>query len=147
MQSGEKHYSNGEVTITWKPELCSHSTRCWKHTGGLPQVFNPKERPWIKPEGADTAAIIAQVKQCPSGALGYFMNDADTEMPAASPEHSETHVTVSSRGPLLISGNLVIKDPEGKEIMRCNSAALCRCGASSRKPFCDGSHNGIGFED
>lgn len=78
--SGKEHtYGNGEVTIVWKKELCIHSTRCWK---GLHAVFRPGERPWIRPEGAATKEIIAQVKQCPSGALSFRMDN----VPAA-PEH------------------------------------------------------------
>lgn len=65
------HYTNNEVTVVWKPKLCIHSTNCWK---GLIQVFNPKERPWIKMDGATTERITEQVKKCPSGALSYFMN-------------------------------------------------------------------------
>jgi uncharacterized Fe-S cluster protein YjdI len=41
----------------------------------LIDVFNPKEKPWIKMDGATTEKIIDQVKKCPSGALGYFMNE------------------------------------------------------------------------
>lgn len=67
-----KNYTNGEVTIVWKPDLCSHSANCAR---GLPRVFNPKERPWIRPEGATTEQIVEQVKKCPSGALSYFMNE------------------------------------------------------------------------
>ncbi len=76
-------YTNGEVTIVWKPSLCIHSKRCWM---GLPGVFKPGERPWIHPEGASTEAIVAQVGQCPSGALTFRLNaageapqDEDTE--------------------------------------------------------------------
>ena len=70
-----KKYTNGEVTIVWKPDLCTHSTNCWKGANGLREVFNPMEKPWIKPEGAPTERIIEQVKRCPSGALSYFMNE------------------------------------------------------------------------
>ena len=59
-------YTNGEVTIVWKPALCIHSRNCWK---GLPDVFKPGERPWIRPEGTDSDRIAAQVGLCPSGAL------------------------------------------------------------------------------
>lgn len=65
-------YSNGEVTIVWQPELCIHSGRCAR---GLPEVFKPKEKPWITPENSTSVKIIAQVKRCPSGALRYFVND------------------------------------------------------------------------
>ena len=70
-----KHYTNGEVTIVWQSGLCTHSTQCWKGSGGLKEVFNPMEKPWIKPEGASTERIIEQVKKCPSGALSFFMNE------------------------------------------------------------------------
>jgi uncharacterized Fe-S cluster protein YjdI len=61
-----KEYSNGEITIVWKPKLCQHSGVCVKT---LPLVYNPKERPWIKPENATTDGLINQVAKCPSGAL------------------------------------------------------------------------------
>ena len=62
-------YTNGEVTVIWKPNICIHSSVCWK---GLIKVFDPRERPWIKMDGATTERIIEQVKKCPSGALSYF---------------------------------------------------------------------------
>ena len=64
-------YSNGEVTIVWKPDLCIHSGNCAR---GLPQVFKAREKPWITPEGSTTEKIIEQVKKCPSEALSFFMN-------------------------------------------------------------------------
>lgn len=71
------HYTNGEVTVIWKPKICIHSALCWK---GLIEVFNPREKPWIKPEGATTEQIIEQVRKCPSGALSFFLNaDKATE--------------------------------------------------------------------
>lgn len=60
------HYSNGEITITWKPEVCIHSGICAR---GLHAVFNPQRRPWIDMSQAGSATIVEQVKKCPSGAL------------------------------------------------------------------------------
>ena len=74
MKEITKKYTNGEVTIVWKPEMCQHSRVCWSKTTGLPEVFNPAEKPWIKPEAATTEQLIEQIKKCPSGALSYFMN-------------------------------------------------------------------------
>ena len=68
----KKEYTNGEVTIIWKPELCAHAGECVK---ALPNVYKPKEKPWIQAEGADTDALIAQINKCPSGALTYRMNE------------------------------------------------------------------------
>jgi uncharacterized Fe-S cluster protein YjdI len=61
-----KRYSNGEVTVIWQPSLCRHTGICFR---GLPQVFDPRRRPWVILEGADTDSIIKQVECCPSGAL------------------------------------------------------------------------------
>ena len=65
------HYSNDEITVDWKPELCQHSTRCWTQ---LLQVFDPREKKWIKPDGATAERIKEQVALCPSGALQFHYN-------------------------------------------------------------------------
>ncbi len=66
-----KEYTNGEVTIVWQSAKCIHSANCVRNN---PDVFQPKEKPWIKPEGSITEKIIDTVKKCPSGALTYFLN-------------------------------------------------------------------------
>ena len=70
-----KEYSNGEVTIVWKNNLCIHSANCVKNN---PDVFKPKEKPWITPENSTTEKIIETVKKCPSGALTYYLNNETT---------------------------------------------------------------------
>ena len=72
-----KSYSNGEITVVWKPVVCQHSTVCWKEATGLPSVFNPREKPWIKMEGGTTEQIIQQVNKCPSGALSFYFNEVN----------------------------------------------------------------------
>ena len=69
MENNKKHeYSNGDLTIVWQPTLCIHSGICART---LPQVYDPKGRPWIKPENATTQELMAQIDRCPSGALSY----------------------------------------------------------------------------
>lgn len=69
-----KQYSNGELTVVWKQKLCTHSGVCVRT---LPEVYNTKEKPWIKPENASTAELKAQIDKCPSGALSFFMNEEE----------------------------------------------------------------------
>jgi uncharacterized Fe-S cluster protein YjdI len=76
MKEMTRHYSNGEVTVVWKPHLCRHSAVC---VVGLPAVFDATRSPWINIEGASTDDVIVQVKQCPSGALSYVMNSQTKE--------------------------------------------------------------------
>jgi len=59
-------YSNGEITILWKPQLCIHSGICVKT---LPKVYDPKAKPWLTPQNATSEELKLQVAQCPSGAL------------------------------------------------------------------------------
>jgi uncharacterized Fe-S cluster protein YjdI len=136
--SKEHVYTNGEVSIVWKKDLCTHSTRCWHELG---EVFKPGDRPWIKPEGASTEKIISQVKRCPSGALTYFMNATGNAEPEPS-SRSTTGVVVNVMpdGPLIIHGPCSIRMADGSVVEREGNVAFCRCGRSSNKPFCDGSH-------
>ncbi|WCM42597.1 (4Fe-4S)-binding protein [Flavobacterium sp. CBA20B-1] len=138
-----KKYKKDTLTINWEPEKCIHSTKCWRGETGLPTVFNPKEKPWIKPEKESIETIIAHIKQCPSGALSYSLEDEKVEV---NLENQATNVTVLANGPLLCSGNITIVYPDGRTEEKQNNTALCRCGASANKPFCDGNHNKIGFK-
>lgn len=140
MKDITKKYTNGEVTIVWKPGSCIHSKICWT---GLPDVFNPKERPWIKPEAAATQQLIEQVSKCPSGALSYYMNGEEENN---STTEVESIVEVSTNGPLLVYGNITVKDSDGNETKKHKVTAFCRCGASANKPYCDGSHRKIDFK-
>jgi uncharacterized Fe-S cluster protein YjdI len=143
-QNKSKQYTNGEFTVVWKPEACIHSTICWRRTTGLPEVFNPKERPWINMKAGTAQQIEAQVNKCPSGALSFFYNE-----PAAPTGESEleTRVEILPSGPLLVYGNIVVKDKTGAETRKSKVTAFCRCGMSANKPYCDGSHIKTGFND
>ncbi|WP_317898554.1 (4Fe-4S)-binding protein [Aurantibacillus circumpalustris] len=138
-----KKYTNGEITIVWKPSTCIHSTLCWKGSTGLPEVFNPQLKPWIMPEGANTDKVIEHVKKCPSGALSFYYNN---EVEGSTQVSAETKIEAAVNGPLLVYGNVLIKDSKGTEIRKNNVTALCRCGKSDNKPFCDGSHVKHNFE-
>jgi uncharacterized Fe-S cluster protein YjdI len=140
MKDITKKYTNGEITIVWKPNMCIHSTICFK---GLGNVFDPQRRPWITPEAGTTEQIIDQIKKCPSGALSYYLNsEAGDEVKVVA----ETIVETMPNGPLLVYGNVTVKDTNGNLTKKNNVTAFCRCGGSSNKPFCDGSHKKIGFE-
>jgi len=76
-----KKYSNTDITVVWQPQLCIHSTICWKGLEGLPQVFDPREKPWIKIDGADSERIVQQVKKCPSAALSFYYKKMVEENP------------------------------------------------------------------
>ncbi len=143
MAETAKEYSNGEITIVWQQHKCIHSGKCVR---GLPGVFKPQERPWISIKNADTPHLIETVDTCPSGALTWKKVDEDSGSEVEKAIESSTQLSVLADGPILIKGNFEIVDSEGKTIECNDSVALCRCGASENKPFCDGKHKKIGFK-
>ncbi|MEO1808757.1 MAG: (4Fe-4S)-binding protein [Bacteroidota bacterium] len=134
-----KEYTNGDLTVVWKPKKCIHSEICVKT---LPQVYDPNARPWIQPENATIEALQAQIDQCPSGALTYKMKGV--EPTAAST--AATHIAVMQNGPLIVNGEIELTDANGNTTTKAGKTALCRCGHSQNKPYCDGAHARVGFE-
>jgi len=141
-------YTNGEVTVFWKPRLCIHSANCLL---GLPGVFDSDSKPWIDMKGATTEEIMKVVDTCPSRALTYLKNSLKpvaAKRKKAVKKTGNTRIQVLKNGPILISGNFIIRDAAKKKIHIAGEiAAICRCGASKKKPFCDGSHLAIKFTD
>lgn len=135
-----KEYESDELSVIWKPEKCIHSEKCFK---GLPDVFNPNERPWVNVNGAEDKTIKEQIDKCPSGALSYKLkNGQDTSDEIVD----EQIVEVAKGGPLMVYGNIKVKHHDGSETSKHRVTAFCRCGASSNKPYCDGSHKNVDFE-
>ena len=135
MEKITKKYSNGEITVIWKPHLCIHAAICFTE---LPKVFIPYEKPWIKMNGATTDEIIDIVAQCPTQAISYYWNNKDQKGQKA--EEGKTEVIIIKNGPFLVKGSFKVLDIDGNEIVSENPASLCRCGQTKNKPFCDGSH-------
>lgn len=134
-----KEYSNGKLTVVWKPKKCMHSGVC---TNTLPKVYDPNKKPWIEVKNATTEELKAQVMKCPSGALSYYMNDEENQ----EAETLRTKIEVLENGPLLVYGTLNVTDKEGNVETKNKTTAFCRCGASNNKPYCDGSHLKVDFK-
>jgi uncharacterized Fe-S cluster protein YjdI len=147
MSKFDKTYTNGEVTVFWKPDMCMHSTKCFQ---SLPEVFNPNIRPWVQLDKSGTDKIVETVKNCPSGALSFkYNNESPTaeEKPLQEQKtDSFVRINVTPNGPLIVNGNCIIVDKDGTETLKEGKFALCRCGQSIRKPFCDGTHKTLTFD-
>lgn len=134
-----KEYSNGALRVRWEPKKCIHSERCWR---GLIRVFNPKKKPWIDLEGDSKERVMEQIDQCPSGALSYL-----TEEPHRAVEAQNImRITVKKNGPYFVDAPLEIVDGDGNIKLEERRIALCRCGHSNNKPYCDGSHRENDFQ-
>lgn len=147
MDSNDRDYTNGEITVFWRPAKCIHATTCYKE---LIDVFNPRKRPWVNMEGAPTKRIIEVVEKCPTQALYWRYNKDLSADPAYQPKPKEetetfTEIKVMKDGPLLLKGSFRVLNPDGSELKTMRLTSLCRCGSSRNMPFCDGNHRITGF--
>jgi uncharacterized Fe-S cluster protein YjdI/CDGSH-type Zn-finger protein len=134
----KKEYGNDRIVVTWEPAYCIHTGNCLR---GLPTVFDSWRRPWIEVDEASADEIAEVVMTCPTGALHFRRLDGGPQ----EPESVETTVELRPNGPMFVRGKVRIQDPSGHLLREDRRIALCRCGGSENKPFCDGTHRKIGF--
>jgi len=132
-------YAGKEIMIFDNRSICAHAGYC---TDGLKSVFRMNAEPWIDPDGAAVAEVIATIEKCPSGALSYARDGAE-----APPPPRPAMVTVMNDGPYNVTGGVELADLRRGEGASEEHYTLCRCGGSKNKPFCDGTHWSIGFKD
>ena len=134
---GATEYRGAQITVLFNRLVCSASEKCAKN---LPEVFRKSEKPWIAPDRADTQRIIEVVRQCPSGALRY----AVAGRIGSHPQHAPA-IRIARDGPYEVEGGVGLSAVAWCEGASQDRFALCRCGQSKNKPFCDGSHHAAGF--
>jgi CDGSH-type Zn-finger protein/uncharacterized Fe-S cluster protein YjdI len=133
-------YSGNDLTVTWDKRLCIHVQECVRAKG---ELFVNGRRPWSDPDLAEADYVAEVVSRCPTGALTYEMKDGGQGETAPD----ANRVVISNNGPLYISGRLEIDGAEDDMPGVRHRAALCRCGQSKNKPFCDNSHEKAEFVD
>jgi uncharacterized Fe-S cluster protein YjdI len=134
-----KTYEGEGIAVRWEPALCIHVANCIR---ALPNVFDPMARPWVRVDAATADKIADAVMSCPTGALEFVRTDDSPQEEPRVP----TSVQPRLNGPLFVRGDVEIVDGRGETIRRATRLALCRCGASQNKPYCDLSHRSIGFK-
>ena len=132
-------YPGEEVSVEWDGRLCIHVGECGRAQG---ELFVGGRQPWCQPGLVSVEEVVEVVERCPTGALTYRRAYGEGER---APERNT--IVVSNNGPLYLRGDLEIDDV-GDDMPGVRfRAALCRCGESKNKPFCDNSHEEAGFVD
>lgn len=131
----EKRYGGAAIDVIFDPARCLHAAECVR---GLPAVFDPAHRPWIDPDGAPADAVAEVVRRCPSGALRI-----GGDHPPEQPEQPTT-IVAADRAPLFVRGDLRIETKDGT--VAETRAALCDCGQTANRPYCDGSGDCRGWQ-
>jgi CDGSH-type Zn-finger protein/uncharacterized Fe-S cluster protein YjdI len=133
-------YDSDAIVVTYDAGRCIHAREC---VHGLPAVFDPKRKPWVDPRAAKADEVARVIERCPTGALQYERKDGG---PREVPPPINT-VRLAADGPLYLHGKVQVNAADGQPVTRETRVALCRCGQSALKPFCDGSHVKSGFKD
>lgn len=132
-------YNSDDILVNYDVKRCIHAAECVR---GLPAVFDTKKRPWIQPDQATAEEVAEVIMRCPTGALQFERRDGG----ASEPPPDKNTIQVDPDGPLYLHGDIEIMTADGKRLLTDTRVALCRCGASQDKPFCDGSHHKIAFQ-
>jgi CDGSH-type Zn-finger protein/uncharacterized Fe-S cluster protein YjdI len=135
-----RHYTGEGIEVSYDAQRCIHVAECLR---GLPAVFDRARRPWILPSAASNDATAEVVARCPSGALHFARTDGGaTEKP---PEQAT--IVPTRGGPLYVRGCVRLRLSDGSTLLEESRLALCRCGQSRNKPFCDNAHRASSFAD
>ena len=138
MSQKVKRYPSEQIDVTYDIKRCIHAAECVR---GLPAVFDVEKRPWVQPANASADAVAEVIGRCPTGALKFERKDGGT----AESIPNRNQIIITADGPLHVRGNVQIE--VGGETMAETRLALCRCGQSANKPFCDNAHKTADFSD
>ncbi len=132
-------YRGESIHVTYDIRRCIHAEECVRRLG---EVFDTKKRPWIQPDQATPDQVADTISHCPTGALHYERLDGGPaeEVPAVNT------IMLEEDGPVYLSGDLVVQNAEGEQVYADTRLALCRCGESKNKPFCDNTHLRMDFK-
>jgi CDGSH-type Zn-finger protein/truncated hemoglobin YjbI len=140
-------YDGVQLTVLDNRGLCAHSGFC---TDRLHNVFHAGSEPFVTPSGGRFDEIVAAVRACPSGALGFAIEGREAREQVDQPR--ERAIEISKDGPYRITGGITLLNQDATPVLRNAGASLehyslCRCGQSQNKPFCSGMHWYVDFRD
>jgi CDGSH-type Zn-finger protein len=125
------------VVMTDDFSLCTHAGYCGDRFTRVWEMIDETADPVIRER------LQRMVSLCPSGRLAYAPAEGEPDVEPAF----EPHVALCRDGPILVRGGIAVESEDGQSYEVRNRVTLCRCGHSSNKPFCDGTHGRIRFRE
>ncbi|MDP9242990.1 MAG: CDGSH iron-sulfur domain-containing protein [Actinomycetota bacterium] len=132
-----RFFRGHEIVMGDDVSLCASAAFCESRTEDVWSMLLSSRDPEIRER------IKHRIRRCPSGRLTYVEPPDET----AVEREYEPSIAVVRDGPLRLLGRVEVIAADGECWEVRNRMALCRCGVSENKPFCDGSHNVIEFRD
>jgi len=125
------------VVMTDDLSLCTHAGFCGDRLTRVWEMIEETSDPAIRER------LKRMVSLCPSGRLDHApAPGAPAEEPTFEPS-----VAIERNGPIWVRGGIPVVSDDGTTWEVRNRVTLCRCGRSRNKPFCDGTHQEVGFRD
>lgn len=140
MSDKKIRFEGSDADVHWDERLCIHMGECGRADNDL---FVGGRKPWCRPDDVSAEEVVDVIRRCPTGALTYARKDGG----GAETHDEENVVRVAYNGPLFVRGKLEVDGAEADMDGVQFRVALCRCGLSKNKPFCDNSHDGGSFTD
>ena len=135
-----KNYEGKEINITFNRSICSGAAYCVKK---FPNIYSESSSTnWISPDKGTIEEVIRSIKNCPSGALSYELNGK-----REFENFDKPTLHIKKRGPLNVKGDFELEKMSFSTHANVHKYALCRCGNSKNKPFCDYTHETINGEE
>lgn len=132
-ERARRHERTG-ITVLRDGTLCVHASFCANRLTNWYEMLDEMD------ESVTRMHLMGMIEHCPSGALAY---EVDGEL--IEPDYP-AEISPVPNGPYWVTGGITIERSDGAPFESRNRVTLCRCGASSTKPLCDGTHLEIGFE-
>ena len=132
-----KPYPGTHVVVHDDRSICSHAGFCVNRVTDVWKMTRLTDDTIVR------AQMMAMIERCPSGALTYRLSEDDDDV---EPDLAVA-IGVVDDGPLFVTGGIPVQRADAEPFETRRRVTLCRCGASSIKPLCDGSHAESGFAD
>jgi CDGSH-type Zn-finger protein len=126
-------YPGTNIEVYDDRALCVHAGFCGNQVSNVWKMASKTD------DTTTRSQVMAMIERCPSGALTYEIHSTPVEPDLPS------EIAVIPDGPLWVSGGIPVERSDGEPLETRKRVTLCRCGASSTKPLCDGSHKEAGF--
>ncbi len=130
-----ERFPSPALTLTDDESLCASARFCHSRNNDVWAMVGKSEDVDVRFE------LMHRVQSCPSGRLIYEVGDEIIE------SDSPVEIGVVKDGPYWVTGGITVTMSDGQTLETRNRVTLCRCGHSSNKPLCDGTHIDIGFSD
>ena len=131
----QKIYEGTKIVMKDDRSICTHAGFCGNRIMKIWEMIPKTDDTQIR------AQVMAMIERCPSGSLSYSLEPEGENIEPDLP----VEVAVTPDGPLWVTGNVLIQRSDGQPCEVRNRVTLCRCGASKKKPLCDGTHKESGF--